>query len=418
MMSVRPTAVGQFLVETVEDVTKIADSEWPAGSTPSSVFLSRDWLASQQNWHTPPSIYLILRDRGDSGIVAVLPCYLVTDPEKARTDNCPRVLLNVRHPRDLVAALPEDEGSRLWQRSEQATMDGLVRYPALVAMAGNGAMFGYASRLDGRHSRKTVEHAVIEAFDALADGLAVATRTFWYVRPTQFPRLARDLRRHGYVPTLVNADCHLDVPWISFDQYLASLPGSTRTAARREIRRFQAAGGVVEVRGPDALDERLAALHSGLQRRHGIEVSPDSVLAAFHKVRSTIGDMMRVFVASDATRVLGFVVVLEWHGELYGRQAGFVRDAAVPPFVYFNTIYYAVIRYAIENRISRIEYSTESYDAKQRRGCSTTPLLAYVRSETAPPVELAEYLRHYAKGVEAYLTAQGANLPQLADLLT
>jgi predicted N-acyltransferase len=350
--------------------------------------------------------------------VAVVPCYLVTDPGNARTDNCPRVLLNVRHPRDLVAAMPVAEGNRLWQRSEQATVDELVRYPALVAMAGNGAMFGYASRPDGRHSREAVEHAVIEAFDALADGLAVATRTFWYVQPTQFPGLGRDLRRHGYVPTLVNADCHLDVPWSSFDQYLASLPASTRTAARREIRRFHAAGGVVEVRGPDALDERLAALHSGLQRRHGIEVSPDSVLAAFHKVRSTIGDVMRVFVARDATTVLGFVVVLEWHGELYGRQAGFVRDDdAGPRFVYFNTIYYAVIRYAIENRISRIEYSTESYDAKQRRGCSTTPLLAYVRSETTPPAELADYLRHYARGVEVYLAAQGADLPHLADLL-
>jgi predicted N-acyltransferase len=417
MTLVRPAVMGPFLVETVDDVTAIADADWPADSTPSSVFLSRNWLASQQNWHTPPSIYLILRDPDDSRIVAVVPCYLVTDPDNARTDNCPRVLLNVSHPRDLVAAMPKDEGNRLLRLSDQAAQDGLVRYPALVAMAGNGAMFGYASRTDGRHSRESVEHAIVEAFDALADELAVATRTFWYVRPTQFPGLVSDLRRHGYLPALVNADCHLDVPWPSFDGYLASLPASTRSAVRREIRRFHDAGGVVEVRGPDALDEQLARLHSELQRRHGIEVTPDAVLRAFHKVRSTIGEMMRVFVARDDTTVLGFVIVLDWRGQLYGRQAGFVHgDDVGPKFVYFNTIYYAVIHYAIDNKIRRIEYSTESYDAKQRRGCTTTPLLAYVRSETTRQAEVADYLSKYEEGVAAYLAAQGADLPRLADL--
>jgi predicted N-acyltransferase len=163
------------------------------------------------------------------------------------------------------------------------------------------------------------------------------------------------------------------------------------------------------VRSADALDLTLATQYAGLQRRYKHSGDPEEIMASYKHQREQIGGSFRVFVTESAGKPLGFVLALQHDDVLYTRHAGFERgEGRSSNFVYFNTLFYAMIEYAIEQGVTRIEYGTESYDAKRRRGASTTDLESFVKTTTAAPEDLADYLALYERGVRAYLTAHGA----------
>lgn len=407
MTVVAPTSAGPFTVESYVDGEVPDRAGWPRHPVPDSFYLTPEWVGSQDGAATATPVHIVLRAPEDGSIAAVLPCYLLTSPDQARPDNAPRVLLNVRHPRDLAAALPADEADDLVAHGRALHDAGVLGYPALVATAPNAFLFGYTA--DRRHPADVVEAALVTAFEALADRLGAVTRAFWYVRPELFPGLAALLADRGYLGTLVNADCGLDVRWPDFDGYLAALPRRMRPNVRREVRDFADHGLRVEVRDGTALDLETAELHAELQQRYRIPTDPSAVLAGFQRENHRLGERMRVMVAESGARRLGFALLFEHDGVLYARHSGFPRgDGAKTGFVYFNTLYYAVIRYALAHGIRRIEYGTGSYEAKRHRGATVRPLVGYLRSTVADGGQLAGYLARYENAVGAYVRSLGA----------
>lgn len=397
----------RFDVEVRSDLETVASGAWPVGAIPESMFLTRSWLESQHKWNTMDCRYIVIRDSRNGSTVAVLPCYIARDPEQVRFDNAPRVLLNLQHPRDLAACLGPNSAAELTAKRDALSASGALGYPALVATSANGYLFGYASET-AHLASDIVEDCVVRAFDEFADRGAFVTRAVWYVREIDCPTLGPRLKARGYSGALVNAECHMDVAWATFEEYLASLSPGRRGAVRREIRRFEMSGAAVTLHDASAITDEVVALYAGLQSRYGQAIDPGVVLDGFMRTRTVMGDRMKVFLAHVGETLLGFVVAFEYGNVLHCRQAGF-KDVGgnTTQFTYFNTVYYAVIRYAIASGIPRIEYGTESYDAKEARGCRSSKLAVYVRSTKANAAELTDYFELYSRAVESYLVAHG-----------
>lgn len=399
----------QFHAEAVTGIADVEASEWPNESQPQSFYLTYGWLKSQERTAVPEPRYLVLRCARDGRILAAMPCYITTAADQVRFDNCPRMLLDVRHPRDLTAHLSSDEFAEFTYVNAVAQEAGVATYPALVATAANAAMFGYAASTASQDDRNDIESALASAFEQLAESMGCATRSFWYVRAGQFPALAERLAEHGYERTLINVDSRLAVTWGCMADYIASLPRAQRFNVRRELRDFRSAGYRVRVSSAVALNPELAVKYAALQRRYGHSVDIDAILESYRDLREHIGDVLRVFVAESDTELLGFVLAVHHEDVLYTRHAGFDRaDGPRSNFVYFNTLFYSMIEYAIEHAVARIEYGTESYDAKRRRGASMTALESFVKTTTADAGALANYLRYFERGVRSYLAAHGA----------
>ena len=402
-MSAQPLERGGALVAHAVESIRELEGRWPSTRLPESLYLTYEWLESQEGWNTPRPLHVALHDRAREAVVAVLPAYLLEDPEQHRFDNCPRLLLDVTtYPRDLAGALPPDEGEALVRARDELAGAGGLAYPALVANAGNGAIAGYAAEAG------TDERALLAAFDEVADELGVPTRAYWYVNPVALPAIPRELRSRCYAEAAINAVCQLDIRWASFEDYLHSLSSNRRTAVRREIRAFEADGLRVELSDGAVLDAELAEMHANLQHRYAQAGDPSAILHGFDVAREKLGERLRVFVARAGATPVGFITALEFEGTLHVRQAGFAESrGSETRFVYFNTVFYAPIRYAIEAGLDRIDYSYASFEAKQARGCSTTPRTTHVRTNGVAPAQLEDYLRRYDRGVRGWLAAQG-----------
>ncbi|MEV0274585.1 GNAT family N-acetyltransferase [Hamadaea sp. NPDC050747] len=410
-------ADGRHSIDVFTDIKDVPLSHWPSTTIPSSVYPTGEWLDSQQGWNTPTPVYAVLRRTSDDSVAAAVSCFLAEQPDQVRFDNVPRMLLNVDHPRDLAGSLDEAEASVLRERAASLRDSDALPYPALVVTAANAAMFGYATtEAESPLPDAETLAALADGIDVIAERLGAPTRAFWYVRPADFPDFGDELVKKGYARTLINADSRLDIAWNSLDEYVAWLPRSRRYDVKREIRAFREAGYRVTVDGGDAIDERLSELYAGLQRRFGFPAEPGAVLAGFQRVRERLDAKMRVFVARDGDEPLGFVLALEHEGVLYTRQAGFTRGTGSSSnFIYFNTLFYEMIAYAIDRGLRGIEYGTESFGAKLQRGCRLRAIESYVRSTSAAPEELSDYFQLYERAIGAYMVQHGVDPAKLAS---
>jgi hypothetical protein len=191
---------------------------------------------------------------------------------------------------------------------------------------------------------------------------------------------AEALRRFGYRPVESDPNMVLEVPasWRGYDDYLASLNGKYRNAARRVQKDLAQAGAVVarlEDVAPHA--EALHALF--LNVLHNAPVRPVTLPATFFPALArALGDDFRCRVVRRGDELLGFISVLRDGETAVAYYIGFDRREGVG-----NTVYLALLHAVIDEAIAlgcrRISFGRTALEPKAGLGAKPERLWLWAR---------------------------------------
>lgn len=177
-------------------------------------------------------------------------------------------------------------------------------------------------------------------------------------------------------PVLSMAIAELDLAGVAtFDDYVATLSRSNRNGVRRDGRRARAHGLTTEVVPLEAVVDDVAGLLGNVQGHHGD--NPDAAAAAGYLRLCThgrLGQIATAFVTRHSGgRPIAFALGYAWHDTLFMRVAGLDYERATPAGGYFESYFYAPIRYALEHGLTRVDFGGESLESKTRRGARLQP---------------------------------------------
>jgi predicted N-acyltransferase len=170
----------------------------------------------------------------------------------------------------------------------------------------------------------------------------------------------------------------LDLPWNSFEEYLAHLPGKTRGEFRRQIHRNRREGSVTGLSEGNE-GARLLELVDGNSRRYS-QLPFAFGSGFFDELRRSLNGQARVFTAWKKGAIRGTSTLLVENRTAYAIAAGVDRVSAGDDFTYFQVGYYTPIAHAIASGIRRIYYGRGMYEVKIRRGCRLADSWVYMRA--------------------------------------
>ena len=216
--------------------------------------------------------------------------------------------------------------------------------------------------------RGAIEHVLADARASGASVLAVAN----VPEGPPFDLLRDELARLGLAQVACAPDSALPIPSGGLDEYLALLPPRYRQVVRREMRVF--AGFIDRVAVYDAARLRARDLLELLRLRYGKYGHATHTASLMDRlVRVSAIDGVCVVVVERAGKAIGFAaLVLDAQGRrLIPRLSACIDNDA---FVYFNMIFYELIRLGSEWRFKELALGTTAYRAKLLRGARLRPL--------------------------------------------
>lgn len=381
------------LAESSEDLA------WDGLSAP-SFYLSNTWLRATEGLLTDEHPYLAAEH--DGVVAAVLACQLIRSPNGYAFYDLGELLFGADRLAELRRWLSGARAERLGELAGRLRVAPAAMHPTLVATAPRGYRSGvsYHCSLD-ESQRDHAARLLADGFGELAASRGAATSCVLYLPEASDPHLERALRGRGYLPTLLDSDCYLDVEWGEFTGYLNHFSSSRRISLAADMRRFASAGCTVEIGGAELLSDELAPLQAATQQRYDHPADPARFRRWFAKVKSELPGHARVCVARRGASPIGFALFCESEGELYARSAGFDYERLNGECCYFNVVYYEPIRYAIANGLRRINYGLEAYDAKLKRGCDLRLQRGWFRFPAEVQEPYAEFLRLHAEAQSA-----------------
>jgi predicted N-acyltransferase len=192
--------------------------------------------------------------------------------------------------------------------------------------------------------------------------------------------LAETLQYCGYSKFPWFNTLYLDIPWSSFEAYLASCGYEIRKDIRREIKKFNHSGLDVESdSNTDGLSERLSVLYANLFQKYNRGPSPygSSFLRNLSKFA---GDKIQLFTAKKDNLVVAFCLLLRHKETLDAFMFGCDYNSRTKTdFAYFNLTYYEPIKWAIKKGIKRIFFRLAAENVKLRIGCKTERNYCFVK---------------------------------------
>jgi len=369
-------------VDVCRRIAEVGRERWRQLLDAGSLYLSYEWLSSVEGSLAPESYYVTAWE-GDR-LLAAIPAYLIADPKTYAFYN-PAELVLAEATVETLAPYLDDRPRAAYRALRSALVSRRADlYPSLVC----ASPYGYLAWLCHRPGLPPalldqVRRSLLDEVAALAARLHAPCRAFLYVPDGKDPALERALRTTGYQAAALSGECTLDVTWPSFDAYLDTRPGHRRREFRREIARFQDTGHAIRIGDASALDRRLADLQAQLSRKYGGRGDPDRIELGFRRATAHLGPFIRPFTVFKAAEPVGFALFYQRDNQLYCKQAGFdyAREGA---YRYFNVIFYEPIRYAIREGVHTIQYGSESYEAKLRRGCGLELRTGYFALDREP----------------------------------
>lgn len=364
------------------DLAAVGRDRWDSLVHP-SVYLSYDWLqARSRTIKGHPRFILVSAPNGEALLAA--PSYL-TDASSHPGYDPGRVL--AMDDLEVADVEPEPNGMRALYtlRAQLQRQAGALRPAIVVSAPGRLGGVSYAAGLVGEVKRQAVQAAVAVA-ERQADADSARTVCWLYFVEGADEILNEVLCGHGYARVVVDAEAYLPVAWDNFGGYLATFDSRHRIKIRHEMAALAAAGVRVDLRGPEVLGPDLAKLEIQWRRKYGRKASLEETLADYASLREHVAPALRVFVATQAGRAVGFTTFLEDRGTWYARFGGFDYSAG-KLYLYFNLLFYHPLQAAIERGISCVRYSLKAYESKRSRGCSLRNVLAYVRVPHGLPLD-------------------------------
>ncbi len=232
----------------------------------------------------------------------------------------------------LVGVLPtylsRGEGSWEWDHFVRYVAKGGAEeprawYPILLGCPSPG----YQNSLIVHPALSGADKGVVVAvlfrgFRELAGRLGARSASLMYLDEGSTADLAPHLGEKDAV-LWSGADAAIRVQWPGFEDYLSWLPRKRRKEARREMRRFEAAGFEVSSVSLGDCYEEVAPLEGTLKRRHGSGLGDDHWVRFFARYAAELGDLSTVYLCRLDGEAVAFSLVSEWEGTLYVRACGF-----------------------------------------------------------------------------------------------
>jgi predicted N-acyltransferase len=197
--------------------------------------------------------------------------------------------------------------------------------------------------------------------------------------------LAKTLQDFGYFRFSQVNTLHLDVRWPSFEVFLKSFKSKLRKDIRRQIRKFDENGLIVELNPKiEELSERLSMLRANVSRKYNDDKQHLFGTSFFTNLTRFAGDKIKLFAAKKGNEIVAFGLSLRHKDTLDGYMFGTdYKSRTNTDFAYFNVVYYEPIKWAIQNGIKKIFYRLGAEDVKLRLGCKPENNLSFVKCHNA-----------------------------------
>jgi predicted N-acyltransferase len=250
-------------------------------------------------------------------------------------------------------------------------LDGLR--PALTVAAP-----GFANPLRWAPDRQ--HHALTELTAALLErsrDLGMRSTAMLYVDAD--PTVHGVLTEAGFIAAELEPNCVLGVRWSSCAAYLADLTSKHRADVRRNAGIFARSGLTATVRTGAGYGPELVRLAMNTRARYGLPADPAPFDESARYLREHLADDFVLFCAERGGRPVGFAMFQKYGRVLSADRVGFDYGATAGTSAYFELTYNAALRWAIEHGFQLIDYGTEAYEVKLRRGCELRGVRAYVR---------------------------------------
>jgi predicted N-acyltransferase len=360
--------------QVIKSVNALNPEIWDSLAHP-SLYVASDWLRARSRTIKAAERFILISAFEGKPIVGV-PGYLV-DSSSHPGFVPPRVLSMSDLPDSAAESLPggvealAELRTALRERADEWT-------PALVMSSpGRYGGLSYKRGLDLDLKQRALG-ATIKAVSAQALADQARSICWLYFGENEDPILTEMLHNCGYLSVVVDAECYLRIRWENFTGYLSSFNAKDRWKIKYQMQTFDRAGIKVDLHGGEALGRELAPLERQWREKYGRTPSLDEIIEDYENLRSLLARQLKVFVATLGGRPIGFTVFLAEGDTWYARFGGF--DYSVGNlFLYFNLLFYRPIQFFIEHAVRCVHYSLKSYEAKVKRGCQLSNVIAYVR---------------------------------------
>jgi predicted N-acyltransferase len=342
-----------------ETISAFTRDEWRRVSGP-GLYSSYGWLSSVEADRSYTTWYVAARSASGT-LLAVLPVYLWTGLG-ARGG----VASQYDAYRMFAEPLGLDAGRRRW-------------LPALLL----GGRAAYSTELEVRRDlagdrRARVVGALLDELECLCDDVKPASLSALYLTPSALRELGPALGESS--PLLSEANASLDLSEAaSFGDYLRQVSRNRRTAIRREVTQFEAAGYELEERPLSACIDTAGRLLAAHHRSHGHGEEDAEMIAYLARQAAQLDPESRVLLCRSGGRDVAFCLTYEWNDRLYARTTGFVPDVRRSDFVVFNVTYYANIVHCVRRGLTSYDLGVGSPRAKALRGATLEPRWSLVR---------------------------------------
>ncbi len=140
------------------------------------------------------------------------------------------------------------------------------------------------------------------------------------------------------------------------------------------------------------LSSVLSNLYSNLYMKYNKRQSPYYDASFFESLSMHAADKTILFVATKNGKIVGFTLCMQQKENLEGFKCGFDYSAcSTNDYAYFNLLYYAPIKWAIENGIKEVYYGAGMEEIKLRRGCTPDESFCFVKTHDGILDSLASF---------------------------
>jgi len=176
----------------------------------------------------------------------------------------------------------------------------------------------------------------------------------------------------------------LDLPYATFDHYLASLSHAHRKDLRRKLKKARDRGGL-EVKITDTVDDCIEEVYRLYMNTYTAGETKFEKLTRdfFLKAAEKAGPRCKYFLYYVQGKLAAFNLCFLEGDLLVDKFIGFEYAVAREFSLYFVS-WCVNVQWCIENGIARYRVGQTDYAAKRHLGCRLEPLHAYVRHTNAP----------------------------------
>lgn len=366
MRDAGPSHGAVYASRVMKSIDDFAEDSYNRLVDPNHLYVTSRWLRVDERAGGALPTYLAV-DRPGSDLIGALPCFLLDeysiDSPFIRTDA-------------FLATMYE---SMVPSYSLGGVTEGLL--PSLVC----GGRRTSRSEVPLRATLRAGEQGdalrfLTDKADGLAASLGAASIAFLHV-PASSTNLRGILVDHGYVELPGYTAYSVPVEGGGFDGYLSRMSGRRVQSIRRERRRLQAAGVVARVEQcTDELIMEMAPLHRFHALKYGASVNLGDVVKYNQDLSDAFGDDYLIATArTHDARLRGYASFLRSGSTIHVREPG--RHEAWEPSlpIYFETVFYTPIEYAVAHNYLRVDYSITADETKVSRGCEAERQYAYIK---------------------------------------